>query len=293
MTMNQSVTVTGRSGYQRRQRIVSIISFVLLLALSLVIALPFLWMLTTSLKPDVKAVLRLPPQWIPNPPTFQNYVIAWQEGRFARYTLNTVWISVSSVVLQVITACLAAYVFARMKIPGKNALFLLFLAVMMIPSQVTVVPIYIILSRLNWLDSFKGLIIPFAASAFGTFLIRQSFMSVPEDLVDAAIMDGANHLRILWDVLIPLSRPAIVTFSLLTFNWRWNSYFWVLIMTNSNEMRTLPVGIVFLKEGAEGGSNWHILMAGTVLVLLPVLVVFIAAQRYFVEGVAHTGLKGV
>ncbi len=288
-----SVVRSRRLGHKARQRLLQTGSFVLLLIMSLIIALPFLWMISTSLKPDVKAVLRLPPQWLPNPVTLSNYVTAWYAGRFSRYTFNSVVVSVTSVVLQVINGCLCAYVFARMRLPFKNVLFLLFLAVMMIPSQVTVVPIYIILARLNWLDTYKALIIPFAATAFGTFLIRQSFMAIPQDLVDAAIMDGATHLQILRHVLIPLSRPAIVTYSLLSFNWRWNSYFWVLIMTNSNEMRTLPVGIVFLREGAEGGSNWHILMAATVLVLLPVLALFVAAQRYFVEGVAHTGLKGV
>jgi ABC-type glycerol-3-phosphate transport system permease component len=286
------ITTQYRIGHKARERLVRGIAFALLVVLSLVIALPFLWMISTSLKPDVKAVLRYPPEWIPRPPTWRNYLTAWRVGRFSRYTFNSVVVATGAVVLQVINACLCAYVFARMNLPGKNILFLFFLAVMMIPSQVTVVPRYIILSRLRWLDTYKALIIPFAATAFGTFLIRQSFMSVPQDLVDAAIMDGASHLQILRHVLIPLSRPAIVTYSLLSFNWRWNNYFWVLIMTNSNEMRTLPVGIVFMREGPEGGSNWHILMAGTVLVLIPVLALFVAAQRYFVEGVAHTGLKG-
>jgi ABC-type glycerol-3-phosphate transport system permease component len=149
------------------------------------------------------------------------------------------------------------------------------------------------MSRLNWLDSYYALIVPFAASAFGTFLIRQSFLQVPSDLVDAAIMDGASHLGILRNVMLPLSQPALLTFALLSFNGRWNDYFWPLTMTNSTVMRTLPVGIVAMRAGAEGGTNWHILMAGTVIVLLPILVLFMLAQRYFVAGIAYSGLKGV
>ena len=202
-------------------------------------------------------------------------------------------VSIVPVTFQVINACLSAYVFSQIKFPGRDFLFLLFLAVLMVPSQVTIVPNFIILSRLDWLNKYQALIIPFAATAFGTFLIRQSFLTVPKDLIDAAIIDGAGHLRILRFVLVPLSKPMILTFFLLNFNWRWNDYFWVLIMTSSDSMRTLPVGVIAMRAGAEGGTNWHYLMAATLIVILPVLVLFIFTQRHFIEGIARTGLKGV
>jgi len=250
-------------------------------------------MISTSLKPDVRAVLQFPPQWIPDKPRFANYVDAWRAAPFARYLFNSVVVTLSIVTLQMANACLAAYVFSRIRFQGRDVLFLLFLGVMMIPSQVLVVPNYIVMSRLKWLDTYLALVLPFAASGFGTFLIRQSFLGVPRDLIDAAVMDGANHFQILRHIMLPLSRPALVTFGLLTFTWRWNDYFWPLIMTNSKLMRTLPVGVALMRAGPEGGCKWHIMMAAATMVTLPTLVVFAFGQRYFVEGVAHTGLKGV
>jgi sn-glycerol 3-phosphate transport system permease protein len=285
-----------RPGFQlskkAQDRIVEALTFLALLAISLLVALPFLWMLSTSLKPDLRAVYQFPPEWIPREPAWDNYLRAWRAAPFGRYMLNSTIVAVGVMVLQVVNGCLAAYVFSRIRFPGRELLFLLFLAVLMIPTQVTVVPNYIILSRLGWLDTYWALIIPFAATAFGTFLIRQSFLGIPQDLVDAALIDGASHLTILRHIMIPLSKPMIITFALLSFNWRWNDYFWVLIMTNSDRMRTLPVGIVAMRGGAEGGSNWHIIMAATIIVLLPILLLFIFAQRYFIEGIARTGIKG-
>jgi len=290
----QSIAQPHRTiGNQTRQKLEKGISFLLLVAISLLVATPFLWMLSTSLKPDARAVYRFPPEWIPNPVTWSNYLKAWSTAAFDRYMFNSIFVAVSVTLLQVVNGCLCAYVFSRINFPGREVLFLLFLAVMMIPAHVTVVPTYVVLSRLNWLDTYWALIIPFAASAFGTFLIRQSFLSVPNDLVDAAFIDGASHLQILRHIMAPLSKPMITTFALLAFTWRWNSYFWVLIMTTSDKMRTLPVGIVAMRGGPEGSTAWHVLLAGTVIVLLPILGLFIVAQRYFVEGIARTGLKGV
>jgi multiple sugar transport system permease protein len=149
----------------------------------------------------------------------------------------------------------------------------------------------VILSNLKWIDTYWALIVPTAATAFGTFLVRQSFLAVPDELIDAAILDGAGHLKILRHVMIPLSIPMIITLALLVFNWRWNDYFWVLIMTNSDRMRTLPVGLVAMRAGSEGGSQWQILMAATVIVIAPVMIIFAFAQKYFIQGISRTGLK--
>lgn len=278
--------------FSTQKMFAKILTVLVLIIISIVIIIPFAWMISTSLKPDLKAVYVFPPQWIPNPPAWENYLKAWNSAPFDRYLVNSLIVSISGVLLQVTNGCLCAYVFSRINFPGRNFIFLLFLAVLMIPSQVTVIPNYIVLSQLDWINKYQALIIPSAATAFGTFLIRQAFMAVPNDLIDAAVIDGAGHLKILRHIMIPLSIPMIITFALLVFNWRWNDYFWVLIMTSSDSMRTLPVGLVAMRAGTEGGSQWHILMAATVIVISPIMILFSFAQRYFIEGISRTGLKG-
>jgi ABC-type glycerol-3-phosphate transport system permease component len=273
-----------------KESIFKIGSVILLIGISIIVIIPFAWMISTSLKPDLTAVYSFPPKWIPNPPSWRNYVDAWNAAPFDKYLVNSLIVSISGMVLQVTNACLCAYAFTRVKFPGRDFIFLLFLAVLMIPRQVTVIPNYIVITDLKLLNTYWALILPNAATAFGTFLIRQAFLSVPDDLVDAAVLDGAGHLRILRHVMIPLSTPMIITLALLTFNWRWNDYFWPLIMTSSDSMRVLPLGLVAMRAGSEGGSQWHILMAATVIVISPIMILFAFAQRYFVEGISRTGL---
>jgi ABC-type glycerol-3-phosphate transport system permease component len=162
---------------------------------------------------------------------------------------------------------------------------------MMIPQEASILPNYRVISKLRWIDSYLGLIVPSIASGFGIFLMRQSFLQTPIDLLDAAKLDGAGHLLTLRHVVLPLSRPIMITFGLFSFLWKWNAYLWPLIVTNSERMRTLPIGLAMLRV-QEGMTEWNVLMAGTVFVLMPVIIVFIFAQRYIIEGVAHTGLKG-
>ena len=269
------------------------ISIILLIFASILVLLPFLWMLSTSLQPDLQSVYQIPPKWIPEPPTWQNFITAWNSAPFDIYLKNSIIVALSATLLQLINAGLSAYAFSWLNFPGRDIIFLFFLAVLMIPGQVTIVPNYIVMSRLNWINTYWALIIPVSVTAFGTFLIRQAFLSVPKDLIDAAVIDGASHLQILWRILVPLNKPTLLTFALLSFNWRWNNYFWVLIMTNSTDMRTLPVGLVQMRMGPEQGSQWQIIMAGTVLVLTPIMLLFAFFQRYFVEGVTRSGLKGV
>ena len=274
------------------RRIWNTISVVLLIIVSGLVLLPFLWMISTSLQPDLKSVYQIPPNWIPSPPTWTNYIDAWNSAPFDIFLKNSVIVSLSATFLQVLNGCFSAYVFSWIKFPGRDFLFLLFLAVLMIPGQVTIIPNYIVISRLEWLNTYWALIIPVAVTAFGTFLIRQAFLTIPRDLVDAALIDGASHIQILRNIMIPLNKPTLLTFALLSFNWRWNNYFWVLIMTNSTDMRTLPVGLVGMRMGPEGASQWQIIMAATVFVILPIMLVFAFFQRYFVEGVTRSGLKG-
>lgn len=281
--------------YSRQHRFGAVVqlswNYLLLIVAALIISFPFFWMVSTSVKPDLKSVLVQPPQLIPSSPTLTNYSAIWDSAPIARYTFNSILVAVSATLLQLITGCLAAYVFARIPFRGRGFVFMSFLAVMMVPTSVTIVPLYDLMNRLGWLDSYKALIVPFAANAYGVFLLRQAFLNIPNDLSDAAFVDGASHWQVLRHLMIPLSKPTLITFALLTFKWRWNEYLWVIIMTSSDARRTLPVGIVALKN-AETGTHWPLLMAGVVIVLVPLMVLFVVAQRYFVEGVTHTGLKG-
>lgn len=286
-----SALISVGAASRRRIGVGSIATYTLLTVAAFIISFPFIWMISTSLKPDLRSVFVIPPQIIPDPPTWGNYRTAWESAPFLRYTFNSVFVAVTATVLQVITGSLAAYAFARLHFRGKNLLFIAVLAVMMVPVSVTLVPLYGLMNQLKWLDSYQALIIPFAANALGIFLIRQAFLGIPNDLIDAARVDGANHWQVLRKIMLPLSKPSLITFALLTFKWRWNDYLWVLIMTSSDERRTLPVGIVAMKS-AETGTNWPILMAGVVIILLPLLLLFVFAQRYFVQGVVRTGMKG-
>ncbi|HEX4841241.1 MAG TPA: carbohydrate ABC transporter permease [bacterium] len=267
-----------------------IATYAMVVALAAVFALPFVWMLTTAVKPHDE-IFTYPPRWIPSVWKVGNFAAAWTKAPFARFFFNSVVVTASVVGIQLMTASLAAYAFARLRFPGKSVLFLAYLSIIMVPSQVTLIPNFITLKNLGLLNTYGALILPFAATGFGTFLIRQYFLSIPTELFDAATMDGANHLYTLWHVCLPLARPALATFALLTTMWHWNDFFWPLIVTNSVNMRTMPLGLVVFTH-SEQGTSWDLLMAAGIFTALPVVVLFLAAQRYFVQGIARVGIKG-
>ncbi|OGS34840.1 MAG: sugar ABC transporter permease [Elusimicrobia bacterium RIFOXYC2_FULL_34_12] len=265
------------------------ISYILLTAIGISMILPFVWMVSTSLK-EAGAVFAYPPEWIPNPFVFRNYSDAWEAVRFARLFWNSVFVAICTTVGQVITSSLAAYAFARLDFPGKDKLFLCYLATMMIPGQITMIPVFILLKELNWINTYKALIIPMMFTAYGTFMLRQFFMTIPKDLEDAAVMDGCTKFGIYWRVILPLSKPALATLATFTFLGNWNNFMWPLIVTNSEEMRTLPVGLAAF-QGLYT-TDWTLLMAASVIVIIPVLIVYIFNQRFFTKGVVMSGLKG-
>ena len=213
-------------------RLLTALSHLVLAGASLLVAVPFLWMVSTALKP-LPEVFVFPPHWIPADPQWHNFVAAWNASIFGRFYLNSGLVAVSITLIQLLNVTLAAYAFACIRFPGRDTIFLLFLATMMIPVHVTIVPVYITLSQLGWVNTYAALIVPFIASAFGTFLMRQAFLGVPAELLDAAKLDGAGHVRILTSVMLPLCVPMLVTFALLTFMWHWNDYFFPLIVTNT------------------------------------------------------------
>lgn len=262
---------------------------VLLSLVSLVFVFPFAWMATTALK-SLQETLLFPPIWIPEQFHWENFSEAWKSGPFPTYLRNSVTVAVSILLLQLVTIIPAAYAFARFRFPGKRALFGLVLASLMMPPQITFVPVYVLMSRLRLMDTFVPLVVPFAASAFGIFLMRQAFMQVPDETAEAARLDSASEWTVMWRIFVPMAKPMLVTFALFSFIAHWNDYFWPLVMTDSDRLRTLPVGIARL-EDIEGGNAWQVIMAGNVMLVLPILVVFFAARRHIVRAFTYTGLK--
>ena len=264
--------------------------YILLGATAVVVMLPYIWMVSTSLKGS-EEVFAYPPNWVPQAWRFQNYVDAWNAAPFGRYFFNSALVAMVVTVGQLITCSLAAFAFARMEFKGKGVVFALFISTTMISTQVTLVPSYLVLKNLRWLDTYQALIVPFLANAFGVFMMRQYFMTLPKELEEAAKLDGCGRLRFLWQILLPLSKPIIASQALFAFMGNWNSYLWPLIVTTSAHMRTLQIGLRYF-VGQEGGTQWGMFMAATVFVSLPVVIFYLIIQRSFVEGIATTGLKG-
>ena len=263
---------------------------VVLLALTGVTVTPYLWLLSTSLK-ERTAVFTPTPQWIPWPVRLGNYAEVFQRAPFGLYLANTLVVVTGILAVQLVTITLAAYVFARRRFPGRDLLFGAFLLQMMIPIHATFVPNFLTLRTLDLLNTRLAMMLPFFASGYGTFLLRQTFRSIPRDLEDAAVLDGCRGLRFLWHVLLPLARPTLVAFGLISLVSHWNDYLWPLIVTDTPDVRTLTIGLgMFVQQ--ESGADWTLLMAATAFVTAPLMVIFLVFQRRFVESFMTSGLKG-
>jgi multiple sugar transport system permease protein len=266
----------------------------LLLHLILIIGIawslfPFLWLVLTSLKSYIDASAAqslLPAKWL-----FSNYPDAWKEVNiFPRYFFNSFFIGISTVAGVLLTSSLAGYAFARMNFPGKNILFFILLSTMMIPFEVTLIPNFILMRDFHWIDHYEAMIIPWSASAFSIFLLRQFFTAIPSELYDAAVIDGCNHLRFLTTIVIPLSKPALITSALFTFLGSWNSLMWPLLVTNNPNMRPLQVGISSFISDA--GTQVQLLLAAVTISVIPVILLYLLLQRWFIEGIATVGIRG-
>lgn len=253
------------------------------------VALPFLVMLLGSMMPKAD-IIRRSFDW--NRLTIYNYFETFAAVPFGRYYLNSMIVAISTTALQILTASLAAFAFARLRFRGREWLFLLYLGTLMIPFQVTMIPNFILTSAryLNLHDSYFGLILPSAFSAFSVFLLRQYFMGIPLDLDEAARMDGAGSFRIWWQVLMPLAGPVLATLAIFNFQGSWNDFLWPLVITRSVSMRTIPIGLSSFQ--GEFSTEWHLLMAGSVIALLPVLVLYVLGQNWFVKGITLSGMGG-
>lgn len=257
-------------------------------ALCLMTVIPFLWMLSTSVKPEAE-VLSTIPHWMPSHFQFQNYRAAFDSSPFVQYFFNSVAIAGLETVVDLPVGAMAAFAFARLEFFGKRGLFLVFLATMMVPGEVLLIPNYITISGFGWINTYQGLIVPWLVSVFTIFLMRQYFMSLPQELFDAADMDGCGPMRTLFRIVLPVTKPIWVTTGLIKFVGAWNSFLWVLIVANSPKLDTLPVGLINFSSDA--GTVYNQLMAAATFTVLPLLLLFVAGQRYFVEGIARSGIK--
>jgi multiple sugar transport system permease protein len=292
-----SVARTEDVSFLGRKSVQGFISRILvqgiIVLMSIVLMIPFGWMFSTALKP-IEQVFDFPPTWIPDPVMWENFWIGWTHVPMTRYLLNTLYITIVAIVGVVASSSLVAYGFARLRAPGKEILFLLLLSTMMLPQQVTLIPNFLFFKLLGWLNTYKPLLAPaFTGIPFFIFLLRQFYMTIPLELDDAARIDGCGALGIFWRIMLPLAKPAVATVAIFVFFNRWNSFLWPLIYLRSPEKYTLAVGLSFFHSQQAGAlTHWNWLMAVTVLVAIPPLLVFFLAQRYFVQGIALTGIKG-
>lgn len=263
--------------------------YILLFLGGLFMVLPFYWMLATSLKSSGEAIA-IPPTWLPRNWLFSNYEKALKVAPFARYFLNSVLVTLTTTTGELITSILAAFAFAKLKFWGKDLLFIILLATMMVPGELMTIPNFVTLAGWDLINTYWALIIPWLASVFSVFTLKQSFQSIPDQLYYAAKTDGASDWRFLWEMMVPLSKSSIIAVMILKVIGSWNSFMWPLIVTNDKALRTLPVGLQAFTT--EAGTQFELLMAASTLVVVPMVVIYLFLQKYIMQGIASSGLKG-
>jgi alpha-1,4-digalacturonate transport system permease protein len=263
--------------------------YVFLILGSIGMITPFVWMISSALKPN-NEIFAVPPTFFPKEPNWGNILEAWNSGNFTQYFINTTIISVVTTVITLFICSIAGYTFAKYQFMGRKILFILFLGTMMVPMQVTMIPVFLMMSKLELLNSYWSVILPLTANAYGVFLMRQFMLTIPTELIEAARIDGCSEFRIFWQVVLPLTKPALTTLGILSFLAAWNEFLWPLIMLDSPEMMTLQVALTQFQGQYE--VKWNLLMAASALSMLPIVLIFIFFQRYLVEGIAMSGLKG-
>jgi multiple sugar transport system permease protein len=272
---------------RRKKRISQVILAIILLIGGIAMIFPFVWMVSSSLKnaQDIYTLSLVPPN-----PTLDNYTTVLQDTSYIRWFINSLIIAGITTISVAFFDSLAGYTLAKFRFPGATVIFILILSTLMVPTEMLVIPWYVMSIEMGWTDSYWGIMFPGVISAFGVFLMRQFFMGVPNDLIDAARLDGFSEFRIFWSIALPLVRPAVAALCIFTFLGNWNAYIWPLIVVRSDEMRTLPVGIAFFSS--ESGSAFHLIMAAASLATIPVIIIFLIFQRHIIKGIALAGLKG-
>jgi len=277
MSRTRVLKLVGRTGL-----------YLALIASSIAMLVPFYWMLSTSLKLEAD-VFAYPPEWIPQPATFIHYVEVWTRLPFARFLFNSLLVASMVTLSNVFFCTLAGYAFAKLSFPGRDKIFFVLLMTLMVPFQVNLIPLYKLMDLFKWIDTYWALIVPSATSVFGIYLMRQYILSIPDELLDSARVDGCSEFGIFWWIVAPLSLPGVATLAIFTFMGAWTNFLWPMIVTSSMDMRTLPVGIALLQEYHT--TNWSQTMAGSAIAALPMIIVFLFMQRQFIEGMTAGAVK--
>jgi len=277
MSRTRMLKLVGRTGL-----------YLALIASSMAMLVPFYWMLSTSLKLEAD-VFAYPPEWIPRPATLIHYMEVWTRLPFARFLFNSLLVAAMVTLSNVFFCTLAGYAFAKLRFPGRDKIFFVLLMTLMVPFQVNLIPLYKLMDLFKWLDTYWALIVPGATSVFGIYLVRQYILSIPDELLDSARVDGCSEFGIFWRIVAPLSLPGVATLAIFTFMGAWTDFLWPMIVTSSMDMRTLPVGIALLQEYHT--TNWTQTMAGSAIAALPMIIVFLFMQRQFIEGLTAGAVK--
>jgi putative chitobiose transport system permease protein len=267
-----------------------VLTYSLLIVIAIIMLLPLLWLMSTALKAPSENIFQFPPQLLPEHPTLQNFVRVWQSQPFGRYFVNSILVSALTVGLNLIFCSLAAYPLARLNFAGKDWIFTAVISTIMIPFQIVMIPLYILTVQLGLKNTYLGVIFPAIASAFGIFLLRQAFLTVPKDLEEAARMDGCSELAIWWHVMLPSVRPALVTLTIFVFIGAWSDFLWPLLVLDDPNFYTLPLGVS--KLAGTFSLDWRLIAAGSVISILPILLFFLVMQRYIVPSEVGSGVKG-
>jgi multiple sugar transport system permease protein len=268
-----------------------IFAYIGLSIFGILVLLPFIWMVSTSLKPPDEVFI-FPPEFIPKHLALGNYIRALEEIPYGRFLFNSLYIASTVTLGQLLTCSLSGYAFSRLRFPGRDALFLIYLATMMVPLQVRLVPLYVMMRSFHWIDTHYALIIPALTSAWGTFLARQFMLTIPKELDEAARIDGCNYIDIVFRIILPNSGPLLATLGIFTFMSSYNDFLWPLIVINSIPLKTIPLGLIMFQERIYLETPWNYVMAASTVSVLPLLIMFILGQKYYVRGIVTTGLKG-
>lgn len=279
-----------KGGPMRDTTLRKILLYVALAIAAATFIVPLYWVFSSAVK-DNSAIYQYPPNWFPWPPVLENFGEAWRAAPFNHFLVNSLIVTSIGASLKLMNATFTAYAFSHLRFPLKNLLFLFMLGSLMVPNNVTLIVNYITIANLNWINTYMGLILPSSGSIFGMFLLRQYMMTLPKEINEAAKVDGAGHLRMLFQVVLPMCKPMLVTVGVIAVVDMWNDFIWPLIVTNTVEMRTLPIGLLYLRS-TEGYTNWGAIMAGTVIVALPMLILFLFTQRHIARGLTAGAVKG-
>jgi sn-glycerol 3-phosphate transport system permease protein len=274
----------------RRSRMTRLLGYTAVLIAVLLVGMPVYWTIVASFKLP-REIYSAPPTWFPVEPTLENYPQAWNAAPFGRYYLNSLIITLLGSATEVALAITSAYALVFLRFPRKDLVFLVLLAALMVPNEITIIPNYLTIAGLGWINTYQGIVLPGASIAFGAFLLRQAYLALPYEVLEAARVDGAGHLRTMFSVVLPMAQPSIVTMALLSLVAKWNQFLWPLIVTNTADMRTLPIGVFWLRN-QEGLTDWGVVMAGSLFLIIPVMIVFLWVQRYIVDGIAAGAVKG-